>query len=188
MEPPFEADETLAERSRRGDRQAFEELVRRTSRALFARIYLETADAHEAEDIAQETYLSAWRSIRSLTEPRAFRAWLFSIGHTALLQSVRRESGKKRQPERSDGAMAEMADHRPTPAEAAGLRERWETVLSLLRSMPQEYRLPLTMRYLGGADYQTIGRELAITNGSLRGLLNRGMAMLRAQMKQMNIE
>jgi RNA polymerase sigma factor (sigma-70 family) len=188
MEPPFEADEALAERSRRGDRQAFEELVRRTSRALFARIYLETADAHRAEDIAQETYLSAWRSIRSLTEPKKFRAWLFSIGHTALLQSVRRESGKRGRHGPTDGAIAEMADHHPTPAEAAGLRERRETVLALLRSMPQEYRLPLTMRYLGGADYETIGRELAITNGSLRGLLNRGMAMLRAQMKQMNVE
>jgi RNA polymerase sigma-70 factor (ECF subfamily) len=188
MEPPFEADEALAERSRRGDRQAFEELVRRTSRALFARIYLETANAHKAEDIAQETYLSAWRSIRSLAEPKKFRAWLFSIGHTALLQSVRRESGKRRQHDGTEGAIAGMADRDPTPAEAAGLRERRETVLALLRSMPQEYRLPLTMRFLGGADYQTIGRELAISNGSLRGLLNRGMAMLRSQMKQMNVD
>ena len=54
--------------------------------------------------------------------------------------------------------------------------------------MPKEYRLPLAMRYLAGADYETIGKELAITNGSLRGLLARGMAMLREQMKRMNIE
>ena len=140
-------------------------------------------------NIAQETYLSAWRSIRSLAEPKKFRrAWLFSIGHTALLQSVRRESGKRRPHDGAEGAIAEAADHHPTPAEAAGLHERRETVLALLRSMPQEYRLPLTMRFLGGADYETIGRELAISNGSLRGLLNRGMAMLRAQMKRMNVE
>jgi DNA-directed RNA polymerase specialized sigma24 family protein len=57
-------------------------------------------------------------------------------------------------------------------------------VLSLLRSLPEEYRLPLTLRYIGGADYETIGRELGLSNGSLRGLLHRGMEKLRAGMKQ----
>jgi len=187
MGTPFEADEGLARRSRQGDREAFEELVRRTSRGLFARLYLETGDAHKAEDIAQETYLLAWKSIRSLSEPKAFRGWLFSIGHAAMLQNVRRES-RGRPRNGSDATMEAVADGRPTPAEIAGAGERREAILALLRSMPQEYRLPLTLRYLGGADYETIGRELAISNGSLRGLLSRGMAMLREQMKRSNIE
>lgn len=186
MGPLFEADEALAHRSKSGDREAFEELVRRTSRGLFATLYVETADAHKAEDIAQETYLLAWRSIASLSDPRAFRGWLFSIGHNVLLQSARREARAKW--EKSDGALAALADSRPTPSDAARDREKREAILALLRSMPREYRLPLTMRYLAGADYETIGRELAISNGSLRGLLSRGMAMLRAQMKRSNIE
>jgi RNA polymerase sigma-70 factor, ECF subfamily len=186
MGPVFEADEALARLSKSGNREAFEELVRRTSRGLFARIYLETGDAHTAEDIAQETYLLAWRSIRSLNDPKAFRGWLFSIGHSVLLQNVRKETRSKKQ--KGDGAMEAVADWRPTPPVAAAHLERRSAILSLLRSMPSEYRLPLTMRYLGGADYETIGKELAITNGSLRGLLSRGMAMLREQMKRANIE
>ena len=186
MGPLIEADEQLARLSRAGDREAFEELVRRTSRGLFARLYLETGDSHRAEDIAQEAYLLAWRSIASLSDPKAFRAWLFSIGHSVLLQSVRREARAKK----SNGqeAMSALPDWRPDPRESASARERREVVLSLLRSMPREYRLPLTMRYLAGADYETIGRELAISNGSLRGLLARGMAMLREQMKRMNLD
>src|SRR5580704_15499062 len=92
MGPLIEADEALAQRSTHGDREAFEELVRRISRGLFARLYLETGNSHKAEDIAQEAYLLAWRSIRSLSDPRVFRGWLYSIAHTALLQSVRREA------------------------------------------------------------------------------------------------
>jgi RNA polymerase sigma-70 factor (ECF subfamily) len=182
MGPLNEADEAMVRRSCRGDREAFEELVRRTSRGLFARIYLETANGHRAEDIAQEAYLLAWRSIRSLKDVHLFRSWLFSIAHSVMLQHLRRESRGKRVGW-NDG-MEGITDARPGPAEAAGLRERREKLLAVLRSMPGEYRLPLTMRYLGGADYETIGRELAISNGSLRGLLNRGMAMLRAQMKR----
>jgi RNA polymerase sigma-70 factor, ECF subfamily len=184
MGPLNEPDEALVQQSCRGDREAFEELVRRTGRGLFARVYLETGDPHKAEDIAQEAYLIAWRSIRSLTKAQSFRAWLFSIAHSVMLQNVRRDSRGKRVSDEMEG----ISDAQPGPAEAAGLREQREKILAMLRSMPGEYRLPLTMRYLGGADYETIGRELAISNGSLRGLLNRGMAMLRAQMKRSDIE
>jgi RNA polymerase sigma-70 factor, ECF subfamily len=186
MGPLIEADETLAQRSSRGDREAFEELVRRTSRGLFARLYLETADIHKAEDIAQEAYLRAWKSIRSLTEPKAFRAWLFSIAHTALLENIRRRA--RRKGIESDDRLTAMADRRPGPADATEAREQRERVLALLRSMPKEYRLPLAMRYLAGADYETISNELVLSNGALRGLLSRGMTMLREQMKRTNIE
>jgi RNA polymerase sigma-70 factor (ECF subfamily) len=184
MGPLDEPDEALVQRSWRGDREAFEELVRRTGRGLFARVYLETGDPHKAEDIAQEAYLIAWRSIRSLAKAQSFRAWLFSIAHSVMLQNVRRDSRGKRVRDE----MEDAADARPGPAEAAGLSEQREKILAMLRSMPGEYRLPLTMRYLGGADYETIGKELAISNGSLRGLLNRGMGMLRAQMKRSEID
>ena len=49
--------------------------------------------------------------------------------------------------------------------------------------MPEEYREVLTLCYLAGADYETIARQLALSNGSLRGLLSRGMAMLRTKLK-----
>jgi RNA polymerase sigma factor (sigma-70 family) len=57
--------------------------------------------------------------------------------------------------------------------------EARDKALNVLKSLPEEYRLPLTLRYIAGADYETISRELGLTNGSLRGLLNRGMARLR---------
>ena len=51
-----------------------------------------------------------------------------------------------------------------------------------LKSLPEEYSLPLTLRYIAGADYETIGRQLGLSNGSLRGLLSRGMARLREKL------
>jgi RNA polymerase sigma factor (sigma-70 family) len=224
-----ETEEALAERSRRGDREAFEELVRCTAGGLFARLYLETADPHRAEDLAQETFLAAWRSVRSLEDARRFRPWLYAIAHSVLLDSVRKESrlkrsggkifggkisggnfssgnsfggnssggtssagktfsgnssGKNSAGDNSDEILDCLTDQGPGPAQNADLRDQREKALAALRSMPSEYRLPLTMRYLAGADYRTIGKELAITNGSLRGLLSRGMAMLREKLKE----
>lgn len=78
-----------------------------------------------------------------------------------------------------------IPDHRSqSPPEQMELEESRQRVLALLRSLPEEYRLPLMLRYLQGSDYQTISRELGLTNGSLRGLLNRGMAMLRDKARQ----
>ena len=60
--------------------------------------------------------------------------------------------------------------------------ERREQVLSALRSLPEEYQMPLTLRYLAGADAETIGTQLGLTNGSLRGLLHRGLKLLRERL------
>jgi RNA polymerase sigma-70 factor (ECF subfamily) len=178
-----ETDEALVLASQRGDRAAFEELVRRSARLVFSRLYLETGDSHKAEDLVQETFLVAWRSIRQVTDAKGFRSWLFSIAHSVVIDSVRREGRKKRAAKREDaGVLLTIADGRAAPDESAEREESKQQVLSVLRSLPEEYRLPITLRYIAGADYDTIGQQLGLSNGSLRGLLNRGMAKLRTAM------
>jgi RNA polymerase sigma-70 factor (ECF subfamily) len=121
-----------------------------------------------------------------VTEPAGFRTWLFSVAHSALVDATRRDARKKRGAGGAGAgadALAALADSRPSPPQAAETHEQRQRVLRVLRSMPEEYRLPLTLRYLGGADYDTIGRQLGLSNGSLRGLLSRGMAKLRETMK-----
>jgi RNA polymerase sigma-70 factor (ECF subfamily) len=180
-------DVGLAERSRRGDRAAFEQLVRRTARLVYARQYLETRDPHRAEDLTQETFLLAWRSIGQLSDPGGFRAWLLSIARSAATDAYRRESRKKRsfggRREDYSAAADTVHDPSPPPDASAQLEESRRRVAGALKALPEEYGLPLTLRYIAGADYETIGRQLGLTNGSLRGLLSRGMAKLREKLK-----
>ena len=86
-----ESDEVLVGRSQRGDRAAFEELVRRTARLVFSRLYLETGSSDRAEDLAQETFLLAWRKIRQVTDPAGFRSWLFTIAQSVAIDAYRRD-------------------------------------------------------------------------------------------------
>ena len=184
-------DELLVRRSQAGDRAAFEQLVRGTARLVYARVYLDTADRHRAEDLVQETFLTAWRRIGQVAEPAGFRTWLLAVARSVTTDAHRRDTRKKRAGPRADGrrdregadaaaaAAERVADDAPDPAEAAERREAQERMLRVLRELPEEYSQPLTLRYLAGADYDTIGRQLGLSNGSLRGLLNRGMAKLR---------
>ena len=186
------ADELLVRRSQGGDRAAFEQLVRRTARLVYARIYLDTADRHQSEDLVQETFLIAWRRIGQVTEPAGFRTWLLTVARTVTADARRHKSRKKRRAgpkaAASDAVARDVPDHGPSPLETSAQREQRDRMLVLLRAMPEEYSLPITLRYIAGADYETIGRQLGLSNGSLRGLLNRGMAKLREAMGTNNQE
>lgn len=187
---PSEAELVL--RSQSGDRTAFERLVRRSARGVYARLYLEVGRSDRAEDLSQETFLLAWRSLRQLTDPDGFRPWLMSIAKSAVIDAARRDLRKKRTAGGSrvqEDVIGSITDHRsPPPSDGMQREEQRQRVLTLLRSLPEEYRLPLMMRYLQGSDYETISRELGLSNGSLRGLLNRGMAMLRDKAAQTGLE
>jgi RNA polymerase sigma-70 factor (ECF subfamily) len=165
----------LVRRAQSGDRAAFEELVRRSSRLVFARLYLETGSVHRAEDLLQDTLLRAYRSLRGLSDPTGFRAWLLTIAHNVLIDVARREGRRKR----DETPLTAVPSPGPSPDEAAHREDARQQVLAALRSLPEEYRMPLALRYLTGADYDAIGEQLGLTNGSLRGYLHRGLKILR---------
>ena len=173
-------------RCQAGDRAAFEQLVRRTARLLFARLYLETGDPHKAEDLVQETYFVAWRSIGQVTEPAGFRTWLLSVAHTVAIDAARRE-GARNAPARAWPATRarrwpqfpiKLRPRTRPPTATSSAAGCSRSCASCRRSTASR-----SSGYLAGADYETIGRQLGLTNGSLRGLLNRGMAKLRDMMK-----
>ena len=174
----------LIRRAQAGDRAAFEQLVRATARLVYARLYPDIGDRDQTEDLVQETYLTAWRSIAQLREvpdASAFRRWLLTIARTTRIDASRRSTRKKRTATAlAQDAAAHAVDVSTQPDEIALRRERHDRALGLLRSLPEEYRLPLSMRYLAGADHADICRQLGVSAGSLRGLLHRGMARLRA--------
>jgi RNA polymerase sigma-70 factor (ECF subfamily) len=185
-----DTDQRLVQKAQAGDRPAFEELVRRTSRLVFARLYLETGDRHWAEDLLQETWLLAYRSLRRLNDPARLRSWLLAIAQNVLAEAVRRQSRRKRAPPPRAAAqvLAEVPSPRPSPDEDAERADMHDQILAALRSLPEEYRLPLTLRYVTGADYETIETQLGLSNGALRGLLHRGLKILRARLEGHNGE
>jgi RNA polymerase sigma-70 factor (ECF subfamily) len=179
-----DAEIDLVRSAQRGDRAAFEELVRRTSRLVFARLYLETGDTHRAEDLSQETLLLAFRSLDELTEPRNFRTWLLKIAQHVAIDAARRELRTKRATSKGgeNKSLESVTSKADAPENEVARGELRARVLAALRSLPEEYRLPLTLRYIAGADYESICLQLGLTNGSLRGFLHRGLKLLREKL------
>jgi RNA polymerase sigma-70 factor, ECF subfamily len=183
---PDEADDILIRRSQQGDRAAFEALIGRTSRLVFSRAYLATADIHRAEDLTQEVFLSAWKAVGQVDKPEGFRTWLLAILQSVIVDAGRRQSRKKRngQAAANPEVLFSLASGAPSPQEQLELREKRMRVVNMLNALPEEQRLALTLRYIGGLDYKAIEQQLSLSNGSLRGLLGRGLAVLREKMSK----
>ncbi len=94
MSPMTEAsdDGALVERTLAGDRNAFKVLVRRHDPTLRRLVYCMTRDAHKVDDILQDTYLKAFRSLGSYQRGRSFKAWLHRIAYTTALDAIRSHS------------------------------------------------------------------------------------------------
>src|SRR5262249_42026680 len=120
-----ESDAALVKKAQAGDRTAFEELVRRTSRLVFARLYLETGDTHRSEDLLQETWLRAYRSVRRLKDPASLRTWLLTIAQNVLADDVRGAGRQKRSapPRAGPEVLTNQPSAAPPPEEAAARAE-----------------------------------------------------------------
>lgn len=165
----------LIRRSQQGDRAAFEALFRSWVRPLYAYLLPQVRDVQLAEDLAQETLFRAWKSIRSLDDPAKFKGWLFAIAHRALLDSARSNARTKR-------LRLTSLQSEPPSRDVASPTPEQEALLDALSRLPESYRAALSLRFLSGLSHEQIEARLGVTNGSLRGLLHRGLAMLRDEL------
>src|SRR6185295_803943 len=171
MEPPEEL--ALVRRAQAGDRTAFEELIRAHARLVWASVYGWVRDPAWTEDLVQDTFLRAWEAIRELKQPEAFRGWLLTIARRLAWRQAELAG-------RSD--LVPTVPDRMEPVAADDPEEAREEVQKALARLPERYRVPVTLHFLNGLEYGAIGKLTGLANGSLRGLVARGVAKLRAEL------
>ena len=159
-----------------GDRDAFQRVIRLTSRNLFAIAYGILQDRGEAEDVVQDTFVKAWKSRWRVRDSAKLPAWLSTIArHRA------RDLARKRRPEPlpenfEANEVVEFED-------AGGRADLDGEVRSALAQLPELHRAAVTLRYFEDLDYGTIERTLGLTNGALRGILGRALGHMRKRLK-----
>lgn len=144
------------------------------------RIVRTTADA---EDVVQDAFLSAWRSIGSF-EGTNFRAWLFRIATNRSLDVLR---ARKRRPElpldppddNEDVTWAEPPAAGPDLAQIASDREALAIVESALATLPAEQRTALLLRDVEGFAYEEIAVITSVEIGTVKSRIHRGRVAVR---------
>jgi RNA polymerase sigma-70 factor (ECF subfamily) len=163
----------LLERCRRGEREAFVELVDGTYPQVYTLAARLVGDRHEAEDVAQEAYLRVHRSLRTFRGDSSFQTWLYRIVANTAMTHLRKRG--------RFGALADepetvlrLADSRPPKGEVDT-----EHVRVALNALPDAQRVILLMKDAYGFSCREIADEMGVSEGAVKVRLHRARRRLK---------
>lgn len=179
MERAIPSDAELLAASRRGERDAFGHLVERYQNLVCAVSFSAVGDRALSEDVAQDTFLAAWRQLGELREPGKLRSWLCAIARNLSRKAARRRGREVPVDEQSIEARGESAATSPLDDALAAESERivWES----LRRVPVTYREALVLYYREGKSLREVAASLGIGEDAAAQRLSRGRKQLESR-------
>ena len=182
--PAESSDAELMGRVRSGDPEAFAPLVKRYQRRVFGYLLGQVGEPEAAAELAQETFVRAFRSASRYRESGRFEGWLFRIAGNLARSEVR--CRMRRGPHasaESDEIRETLRDESgPSPDDAAYRREIRNALRQALPRLPESFRQAVVLRYVEGWSYHEIAELLGIETGTAKSRAHRGLKRLRTEL------
>lgn len=185
----MKTDAELVASARAGSQEAFRDLVVRFERPVFSLIVRMVQDPATAEDLAQEAFVKAYRSLHLYDPSRKLASWLFKIAHNTTIDFLRRNTPDTVSLEAPDdddgrgGLAAVLSDTSvEDPAAAAERRDMARSLERAIARLRPEYREAVVMFYLEGASYQEICEITGLPLGTVKTNLHRARKELAQEM------
>lgn len=172
-------DEAAVDKVLAGDASAFEALVRRWQGPLVNLAYRFCRDRGRAEEMAQEAFLRAYRSLDRWRREAAFSTWLFALATNLYCSELRRIPARM-------VALDDVAEPRDPRAIDGGLEQEDQdrVVRRAVHALPAKYREAVTLFYFHDMDIAAASRSLSLPEGTIKARLSRGRAILRTKLSQ----
>ena len=182
------ADQVLVERVQRGDRAAFDLLVLKYQHRIVKLVSRYVYDASEAQDVAQEAFIKAWKALPRFRGESAFYTWLYRIAiNTAknhLVAQSRRPvvtGADPQDPEQYELA-GRLADN-DTPERLLLTDEIGQTILRTIDELPDDLRTAILLREMDGMSYEEIAEAMDCPIGTVRSRIFRAREAVDARIK-----
>ena len=167
-----QTDERLVELAAAGHDRAFEAIVERYRRPLLRYLRRLLSDTL-AEDVVQATFINAWSSLRTGTEVRELRPWLYRIAHNAAINALKKVGEAMEEVPESIGGFA------TEPATELERRDEMQQALTSIAALPSRQRTALLAVAVDGRAHSDVAQELGLTDGAVRQLVHRARTTLR---------
>lgn len=181
-------DSELLKRYREGDEQAFELLVKKHKNKVFTTIMVIVKDTYEAEDILQETFIKAIKTLKSgkYTEEGKFLPWVSRIAHNMAIDYFRK---KKRYPismidEDNNNILNDITFSESSCEEEKIKSENHEKVRKLIEHLPEAQKEVLMMRHYTGMSFQEIADATGVSINTALGRMRYALINMRKEMKK----
>ena len=184
------SDEELVTLSQAGDLDSFNQLVLRWERPIYALAYRVIGREEDARDVAQETFLRAFRALKGFKGQAKFSSWLYRITLNLCRDWIRREKRTPiaQTPEGID--LVELAGEE-TPSESIeqliGRRQLGRAVSKAMALLPEEQRAAIILKEYHGLTFQEIAELLNCPLSTVKTRLYQGLSVVRKQLQQAGV-
>src|SRR3954453_15977393 len=167
-----QSDRRLVAMAADGHDRAFEAIVERYRRPLLRYLRRLLSDTL-AEDVVQATFINAWSSLRTGTDVRELRPWLYRIAHNAAINSLKKVG------EAMEGVPGSAGGFAAGPAPELERRDEMQRALTSIAALPSRQRAALLAVAVDGRAHADVAQELGLTDGAVRQLVHRARMTLR---------
>lgn len=175
------SDADLVTESLSGDRDAFGQIVERYQTLIASLAYCATGNVTQSEDLAQETFVSAWKQLADLREPAKLRPWLCSITRFLVSKEFRRQGREPIHEAQSLETLEESTSPEPLPLDHAISQEELSLLWRSLERVPPIYREPLVLFYREHQSIEAVAEGLGLSEDAVKQRLSRGRKFLQQQ-------
>jgi len=183
---PIVADAALVKRAKRGDLGAYDELVRRYQERIYSAMYHMTSNHEDATDLTQESFIKAYRALKSFKGNSSFFTWVYRI---AINKAINFLKQRKQGRQMSLNDLDLNAEHDPdlvalisdrTPRRQAALAELQVRLNEAMQRLSEPHRLVVTLHDIEGLPHEEIGRIMDCNVGTVRSRLFYARQQLQA--------
>jgi RNA polymerase sigma factor (sigma-70 family) len=174
-------DAELVAESLEGNRDAFRLIVERYQTLISSLAYCATGNVSRSEDLAQETFVSAWKQLAELREPAKLRPWLCGIARFLISKEFRRQGREPDHAAESLEAVDDWVSPEPLPPDQVISDEEKAILWRSLERLPEIYREPLVLFYREQQSIKAVAQDLGLSEDAVKQRLSRGRKLLQEQ-------
>ncbi|HEX2268017.1 MAG TPA: sigma-70 family RNA polymerase sigma factor [Pyrinomonadaceae bacterium] len=172
----------LVTRVCQGDSDAFRLIFERYSRPVISFIFDMVNDRSLAEELAQETFVRAYRAIRTMRADTKLSTWLFGIARNVARESLRARVRAQSHLDLADKSVMDLSDNKPVPVEGLLSKELNELIRRSLAALDEDKRLVFTLKVLHQCSYEEIAAITGFSIAKLKTDLHRARAEMRRRL------
>lgn len=174
-------DAELVANSLAGDREAFRQIVERHQTLVCSLAYCATGSLTQSEDLAQETFLAAWRQLAGLREPAKLRPWLCGIARFVIGKELRRQGREPLHAAETMETMNELPAPGPLPSDRVINKEEQAILWHCVARIPEIYREPGVLFYREHQSVGLVAEALELSEDAVKQRLARGRKLLQEE-------
>ena len=179
------SDKDLVQRAKEGHLSAFDELVVKYRKNVYALAFRMTRNHSDADDMAQETFMRAYQALNRYKPEFEFRTWLFRIAVNATINHLKGKGRRVELPlEHKEGVDVAASGALYNPGSEIERKELSQTVEVAIQHLPLKLRSVFLLRTFEDLSYEDIARVLNISKGTVMSRLSRAREKLRIMLRE----